>query len=195
MMENDPIKQREVVKKVIAFMTLGIDVTRLFPEMVKVSRTSDIVTKKMIYLYLVTYAEKNQELAILAINAFLMDFKDRNGKVRGYALRSLCSMGFEGVESYMEPLILEGLNDNDAYVRKTAIIGCIKYYHLVKEDPEKFTGFSEHLFRLLKDHDTQVIINAIEAINIIYAEQGGLEVNQSLVISLLNRIKEFTEWG
>ena len=58
-MEKDINKQREAVKKVIAFMTLGIDVTRLFTEMVKASRTNDIVTKKMIYLYLVTYAERN----------------------------------------------------------------------------------------------------------------------------------------
>jgi AP-4 complex subunit beta-1 len=56
-------------------MTLGIDVSKLFPEMVKASRTDDLVMKKMIYLYLTTYAESNQELAIMAINTFLMDIK------------------------------------------------------------------------------------------------------------------------
>lgn len=48
-----------MIKKVIAYMTLGIDVSRLFPEMVKASRTDDLVMKKMIYLYLTTYAEQN----------------------------------------------------------------------------------------------------------------------------------------
>ena len=51
-------------------MTLGIDVSRLYPEMVKASQTSDIVTKKMVYLYLINYAQQNSELAILAINTF-----------------------------------------------------------------------------------------------------------------------------
>ncbi len=34
--EKDIQKQREIIKKVIAYMTLGIDVSRLFTDMVKV---------------------------------------------------------------------------------------------------------------------------------------------------------------
>ena len=56
-MDKDMNKKRDVIKKVIAYMTLGIDVSRLYPEMVKASRTEDIVMKKMIYLYLINYAE------------------------------------------------------------------------------------------------------------------------------------------
>jgi AP-4 complex subunit beta-1 len=62
--EKDDKKKREVVKKVIAYMTLGImffysgiDVSKLFPEMCMASYTNDMVQKKMIYLYLTTYAE------------------------------------------------------------------------------------------------------------------------------------------
>ena len=55
--EKDINKKRDVIKKVIAYMTLGIDVSRLYPEMVKASRTEDVVMKKMIYLYLINYAE------------------------------------------------------------------------------------------------------------------------------------------
>jgi vesicle coat complex subunit len=47
------------------------------------------VQKKMIYQYLINYAEKNSDLVIMAINAFLMDCKSGNGKIRGLALRSL----------------------------------------------------------------------------------------------------------
>ena len=87
-------------------MTLGIDVSRLYPEMVKASRTDDVVMKKMIYLYLINYAEQNQELAILAINTFLMDCNQTmNHKIRGLALRSLCSLRFEGVSNYMQQAI------------------------------------------------------------------------------------------
>ena len=55
--DKDPAKKKDVIKKVIAYMTLGIDVSRLYPEMVKASRTDDMVMKKMIYLYLTNYAE------------------------------------------------------------------------------------------------------------------------------------------
>jgi len=54
-------------------MTLGVDVSRLFTDMVKHSKTEDLVLKKMIYLYLTHYSESNSEIAILAINTFLMD--------------------------------------------------------------------------------------------------------------------------
>lgn len=36
--------------------------------MVMAAHTNDVVQKKMIYLYLVNYAESNSELAILTIN-------------------------------------------------------------------------------------------------------------------------------
>lgn len=55
--DKDPNKKKDVIKKVIAYMTLGIDVSRLYPEMVKASRTDDVVTKKMVYLYLINYAQ------------------------------------------------------------------------------------------------------------------------------------------
>ena len=35
--DRDPEKKREVIKRVIAYMTLGIDVSKLFSEMVMVS--------------------------------------------------------------------------------------------------------------------------------------------------------------
>jgi AP-4 complex subunit beta-1 len=57
--EKDIQKRREVIKKVIAYMTLGIDVSSLFPEMVKASRIDDMVSKKMIYHYLVANSKDN----------------------------------------------------------------------------------------------------------------------------------------
>ena len=81
--DKDDKKKREVVKKVIAYMTLGIDwphwlgidVSKLFSEMCMASYTNDLIQKKMIYLYLTTYAESHSELAIMAINTFQKDCK------------------------------------------------------------------------------------------------------------------------
>ena len=42
------------------------------------------------------------------------------------ALRNLCSFRFSGSLEYLLPAILEALKDSDAYVRKTAIMGCVK---------------------------------------------------------------------
>ena len=177
-LERDATKKRDVIKKVIAYMTLGIDVSRLYPEMVKASRTDDMVMKKMIYLYLTNYAEQNQELAILAINTFLMDLKGSNQKIRGLALRSLCSLKFEGVSEYVQQAIDIGLTDSDPYVKKTAIIGCIKLFHMNKSNFKRNTNYLEQLYNMLTDVDALVVINAIEAINEILADRGGIEITR-----------------
>ena len=88
----------------------------------------------------------------------------------------------------------ECLNDTDPYVKKTAIIGCIKFYHLSKSQFKK-TEFLNQLVNLTKDTDPLVVINAIEALNEIQADKGGLDIDRGLIIPLLNRIKDFNEWG
>lgn len=82
-MDKDDGKKRDAIKKVIAYMTLGIDVSRLFSDMIMASHTNDLVQKKMIYLYLVNYAESNSELTILAINTLQKDCQDEDPTIRG----------------------------------------------------------------------------------------------------------------
>ena len=61
-------------------------------EMVKASATVDIVQKKLVYLYMCTYAPLKPDLALLAINTLCKDCSDPNPMVRGLALRSMCSL-------------------------------------------------------------------------------------------------------
>ena len=72
--EKDIKRKREIIKKVIAYMTLGIDVSRLFTEMIMAIETKDIVIKKMVYHYLCTYAQSNPEMAIMCINSLRRDW-------------------------------------------------------------------------------------------------------------------------
>jgi vesicle coat complex subunit len=55
-------------------MTLGIDVARLFSEMILACNTKDLVVKKMVYQYLSTYAQSNPEITLLAINTLQKDW-------------------------------------------------------------------------------------------------------------------------
>lgn len=62
--------RKEAVKKVIASMTLGKDVSSLFPDVLKNVQTDDMEMKKLVYLYLMNYATSQPELVVLAINSF-----------------------------------------------------------------------------------------------------------------------------
>lgn len=51
------------------------------------------------------------------------------------------------------------------------------------------------LYKLIRDQDPMVITNAIEALKEILANEGGIAKSAKMVIYLLNRIKDFNEWG
>lgn len=67
----DRPKKKEAVKKVIAAMTVGKDVSMLFPHVVNCMQTEDLELKKLVYLYLINYAKTQPDLAIMAVNTFV----------------------------------------------------------------------------------------------------------------------------
>ncbi len=91
----------------------------------------------MIYFYLTTYAEDNPDLSIMAINTFKKDCKHSSSRIRGMALRNLCSFKSADYVDNVLPVLREALNDPEPYVKKTAILGCLKlfYFH-----PPSITG-------------------------------------------------------
>ena len=50
-------QQKEAMKQIIAGMTLGKDVSPLFPYVIKCMRTTNVELKKLIYLYIINYAK------------------------------------------------------------------------------------------------------------------------------------------
>lgn len=73
----DRPKKKDAVKKVIAAMTVGKDVSMLFPDVVNCMQTDDLELKKLVYLYLINYAKTQPDLAIMAVNTFV---KVRNAR-------------------------------------------------------------------------------------------------------------------
>lgn len=122
--------KRELFKKVISCMTVGIDVSSLFSEMVLCSATSDVVLKKMCYLYVGNYAKGNPELALLTINFLQKDCRDEDPMIRGLALRSLCSLRVAHLVEYLLGPLTAGLKDGNGYVRMVAVMGVLKLYHI-----------------------------------------------------------------
>lgn len=128
-------------------MTLGIDASPIFSEMCRASFTNDPVMKKMIYFYLTTYAEEHPDLSIMAINTFKKDCKHTSSRIRGMALRHLCSFKSSDYVDNVLPVLREALLDPEAYVKKAAIFGCLKLFYF---SPKSITGNLGAKFRGLK---------------------------------------------
>eukprot|EP00956_Cyclotella_meneghiniana_P029794 scaffold73307_cov21-Cyclotella_meneghiniana.AAC.1 len=182
------------MKKVIAYMTLGIDVSRLFTEMMLAIETRDLVIKKMVYLFLCNYAETHPDLAQMCTNTLVKDCGNEDPMVRGLALRSLCSLRLPQMIEYTSEPLRKSLQDGHAYVRKTGVMGILKMYHLNAEEFDK-AAFNDILYDMLRDPDSSVVTNCILVLNEIMAEQGGMALNRAVMLHLLNRIHEFSEFG
>jgi len=191
--ERDPEMVESAVKRVIAYMTLGIDVSPLFPQMIMASNTRNVVQKKMVYLYLSSYAESNPDLSLLSINTLRKDCDDHTPMIRGLALRTLSSLRLPHLVEYITPPILKGLQDYAPYVRKTAAMACSKLHNLVPQivGPE----IVNHLYDMVLDKDAAVVTNAIVSLNEILHESGGMVVSEDIAVHLMNILDEGGEWG
>ncbi|XP_073285321.1 beta-adaptin-like protein A [Primulina huaijiensis] len=197
--------KRDLFKKVISYMTIGIDVSSVFSEMVMCSATSDIVLKKMCYLYVGNYAKHNPDLALLTINFLQRDCKDEDPMIRGLALRSLCSLGVANLVEYLVGPLGNGLKDGNSYVRMVAAVGVLKLYHISASTcvDADFPALLNHL--MLKDKDAQVVANCLTSLQEIWgleastSEEAARErealFSKPVVYYFLNRIKEFSEWA
>ena len=95
--------KKELFKKVINYMTIGIDMSSLFMQVMTagMSNAEDVVLKKMLYLFICTYAQFNPDLTLLTINLLNKDCKDQDPTIRGLALRSLCSLRVANLIEYI----------------------------------------------------------------------------------------------
>lgn len=95
--------KKELFKKVINCMTIGIDMSSLFMQVMTagMSNAEDVVLKKMLYLFICTYAQSNPDLTLLTINLLNKDCKDQDPTIRGLALRSLCSLRVANLIEYI----------------------------------------------------------------------------------------------
>lgn len=194
--ERDPKRKRDIIKKVIAYMTLGIDVSRLFSEMMLAIETRDLVIKKMVYLYLVNYARSHPELAQMCTNTLQKDCGNEDPMVRGLALRALCGLQLPEMVEYISEPLRRSLSDGHAYVRKTGVMGILKLYRL---NPTAFeeSSFVDILYDMLRDQDASVVANCIIVLNEVMANSpnGGMAINRAIMLHLLNRIHEFSEFS
>lgn len=187
-------EKTEVLKKIISSMTLGMDMSDLFNTIIMASRTPDLVQKKMIYLYLSQYAKENQEMTILAVNSILLDTKDSSPMIRGLALRWLCNMATPLLGEHMIDPLRDGLIDQSSYVRRAAVLSCAKLFRLDKSIG-KDTTILNRLYELLRDKDSYVVINSLRALDEILQEEGGVVINNKIVLHLISMLKDFNEWG
>jgi len=189
-------KRKGAVKKVIAAMTVGKDVSMLFPDVVNCMQTDDLELKKLVYLYLINYAKTQPDLAIMGVNTFVKDTQDPNPLIRSLAVRTMGCIRVDKITEYLCDPLQRCLKDEDPYVRKTAAV-CVAKLYDINAELVVDRGFLDTLLELLGDSNPMVVANALAALQEI-KEQGVPNVmvlSPALLLKLLRALNECTEWG
>ncbi|VAH91911.1 unnamed protein product [Triticum turgidum subsp. durum] len=189
-------KRKDAVKKVIAAMTVGKDVSSLFTDVVNCMQTENLELKKLVYLYLINYAKSQPDLAILAVNTFVKDSQDPNPLIRALAVRTMGCIRVDKITEYLCDPLQRCLKDDDPYVRKTAAICVAKLYDINAELVED-RGFLEALKDLISDNNPMVVANAVAALAEIQDSSARpiFEITSHTLTKLLTALNECTEWG
>ena len=112
-------------------MTVGKDVSSLFFSVLKCVETQSLELKKLVYLYIINYAKSQPDLAVLAVNTFRKDARERvNPLIRGLAVRTMGCIGVETILDYLCDPLKDSMSDSDPYVRKTAAMCVAKLYEI-----------------------------------------------------------------
>lgn len=191
-------KKREAVKKVIASMTVGKDVSALFPDVVNCMQTDNLELKKLVYLYLMNYAKSQPDMAIMAVNTFVKDCEDGNPLIRALAVRTMGCIRVDKITEYLCEPLRKCLKDEDPYVRKTAAV-CVAKLHDINAPLVEDQGFLDQLRDLLSDSNPMVVANAVAALSEMNeASSSGQplsEMSGPTINKLLTALNECTEWG
>ncbi|BEI91656.1 uncharacterized protein CcaverHIS019_0404760 [Cutaneotrichosporon cavernicola] len=191
-------RKKTALKKIVANMTMGNDMSPLFPDMIQCMQIQVLEIKKMVYLYLVNYGRSRPEDVAHAIGGFLSDCADRNPLIRGLAIRTMSSIPLPTIiQALVEPL-RHALEDQDPYVRKTAAIAVAKLY---ASDFGKKTVAKENFVAMLRDmladHNPTVVANAVAALVEISERSSdiSLRLNATVAGKLVAALGECSEWG
>jgi len=180
----------DAMKRIVGMLASGKDVSDLFPAVVKNVVSKNIEIKKLVYVYLVRYAEEQQDLALLSIATFQRGLKDPNQLIRASALRVLSSIRVAVIVPIMMLSLKEAVSDMSPYVRKTAANAIPKLYSM---DPEQKEALIEIIEKLLHDKTTLVAGSTVIAFEEVCPER--IDLIHKNYRKLCNMLIDIDEWG
>ncbi|CAL8277106.1 unnamed protein product [Merluccius merluccius] len=180
----------EAMKRIVGLIAKGKNASELFPAVVKNVANKNIELKKLVYVYLVRYAEEQQDLALLSISTFQRALKDPNQLIRASALRVLSSIRVPIIVPIMMLAIKESASDMSPYVRKTSAHAIQKLYSL---DPDQKEQLIEVIEKLLKDKSTLVAGSVVMAYEEVCPDR--IDLIHKNYRKLCNLLMDVEEWG
>ncbi|GLE01460.1 hypothetical protein PINS_up010290 [Pythium insidiosum] len=183
----------EAMKALLASISKGEDVSMFFADVVKNVIVASVEVKKLVYMYLVHYADANaqcRELALLSINSFQKDLADPNQLIRALALRVMTSIRVRDIMQIQLIAIRKCAADSSPYVRKCAANAISKVFAV---DADQKDVLAEIIGKLLNDSSTMVLGSAVQALNEVCPDR--LDLLHRPFRKICHLLADIDEWG
>lgn len=138
----------DAMKRLVALISKGRDVSEYFAQVVKNVASHNLEIRKLVYIFLLRYAEQEPDLALLSINTFQRDLTDSSPLIRSMALRVLSGIPLPMIGSIVVLGIKKCAADMSPYVRKAAALAIPRCYRL---DSGHTTALIDIVSSLLRD--------------------------------------------
>ncbi|TVY55231.1 AP-3 complex subunit beta-1, partial [Lachnellula suecica] len=189
----DSRNDREVLeglRRVISMMYRSQNCLPFFSSVVKNVASPNIEIKKLVYIYLLTHAESEPDLALLSINTIQKSLSDSNPQVRALALKTMSGIRVPVISQIVSLAIKKGLGDMSPYVRKAAALAIPKCYRL---DPGTLPQLLDYLSTLLGDKQYYVAGAAVVAFMELCPER--LDLIHRHYRGLVKKVVDMDEWS
>ncbi|KAF9305699.1 AP-3 complex subunit beta-2 [Mortierella antarctica] len=178
------------LKRLIAMISKGRDVSEFFPDVVKNVASKSLEVRKLVYIYILRYAEQEQDLALLSINTFQKDLSDKNQLIRAMALRVMSGIRVPVISPIVMLGIKKCVTDLSPYVRKIAAHAIPKCYQL---DPAQKDALIDIISTMLGDNSTFTIGSVLMAFNQVCPDR--LDLIHPQYRKLCRMLVDMDEWG
>lgn len=196
MLNSVNISERiEAVQRVIIMMTLGKNVTGLFQDMIKCLELPNLEIKKMIYLYIINNSRNCPDDALMIVNQFVKDTRNKHPLVRALAIRTMGYLRVEKLNDYLIDPLINGLKDQNDYVRKTAIL-CVPKVMEVSKTVVLSNDIPSMIVEILKnDSSASIKVACLVTLKDI-SEIEGKKINLpvEVLVELIKFSDRYTEW-
>ncbi|CAK9033047.1 AP-3 complex subunit beta-1 (Adaptor protein complex AP-3 subunit beta-1) (Adaptor-related protein complex 3 subunit beta-1) (Beta-3A-adaptin) (Clathrin assembly protein complex 3 beta-1 large chain), partial [Durusdinium trenchii] len=183
----------QAIKWLLAMVCKGRDVSQFYPDVVKNVIVKSVELKKLVYVFLIHYADHDascRDAALLSINSFQKDLADRNQLIRALALRTMTSIRVRSIFQLQLMAVKKCATDPSAYVRKTVAHALPKLHSL---DRSQAAELEAMVNKLLCDTSTMVVGSAVAAFSEVCPERYDLI--HPIFRRLCGCLRDVDEWG
>ncbi|KAI8323930.1 Clathrin/coatomer adaptor, adaptin-like protein, partial [Martensiomyces pterosporus] len=178
------------MKRLLATIAKGRDASEYFADVVKNVASGNLEVRRLVYIYLLRYAEQEQDLALLSINTFQRDLADHNQVIRAMALRVMSSIRVPVISPIVMLAIRKCAADQSPHVRKTAALAVPK---LVRLDLSLREELVEVVAKMLNENSPLAVGSVIQAFLAVCPTKYDLIHVQFRRWCLM--LAELDEWG